>query len=200
MPLPETLRDLRRGQIVAAGRKIVAEEGLEALTISALEGRLTFSRGVITYHFDDKEEIVYAILESAIEEIDGVTAAGLEGKHSFAERVRIVLSSYVRGFIEHPEAGRIMLAFWGRLGADRRARKANASLYARYRRGATRILEEGRAAGELAPGVNLPAAAATLVGLVMGIVNQSYFEKGALDPDAVVEEATAMALARLTRR
>ena len=31
MPQPETLRELRRGQIVAIARKIVADEGLEAL-------------------------------------------------------------------------------------------------------------------------------------------------------------------------
>jgi AcrR family transcriptional regulator len=200
MPQPETLRDLRRGQIIAVGRRIVAEDGLEALTISALEARLSFSRGVITYHFEDKEDIVYAILESAIEEIDAVTATGLKGEHTFEDKIRIVLTSYVRGFIDHPEAGRILLAFWGRLGADRRARKANASLYAGYRRGAARILEEGRAAGALAPGVQVEAAAAMLVGLVLGIVNQAYFEKGAIDPVAVVDEAVKAALARLVAR
>jgi AcrR family transcriptional regulator len=64
MPQPETLRDLRRG--------------LEALTISALEGRLAFSRGVITYHFADK--------------------------------IRIVLASYVRGFAVVEEAAAMALA------------------------------------------------------------------------------------------
>jgi AcrR family transcriptional regulator len=200
MPQPESLRDLRRGQIIAVGRRIVAEDGLEALTIGALESRLAFSRGVITYHFEDKEDIVYAILDSAIDEIDAVTAARLEGKHTLEERIRIVLTSYVRGFIDHPEAGRILLAFWGRLGGDRRARKANAGLYAGYRRGAARILEEARAAGALAAGVHIDAAAAMLVGLVLGIVNQAYFDKGAIDPTAVVEEAVQAAVARLSAR
>src|SRR5205814_9753674 len=54
----DSLRDLRRAQIVAAAREIVAGDGLESLTIGALEKRLGFSRGVITYHFRDKDEIV----------------------------------------------------------------------------------------------------------------------------------------------
>jgi len=197
MAQPETVRDLRRGQIVAVGRKIVAEEGLEALTISALEKRLAYSRGVITYHFDDKEDIVYAILDSAIEEIDAHTAAELSRALPFADKLRVVLSSYVRGFISHPEAGRILLAFWGRLSSDRRARRANAGLYAGYRRGAKRILEEGRDAGMLAPEVDVDAAAAMLVGIVLGIVNQWYFERSSIDPDAVVAEATQTVLSRL---
>ena len=47
-PEVTTVRDLRRTQILAEARSIVAQEGLAALTIGTLEKRLPFSRGVIT--------------------------------------------------------------------------------------------------------------------------------------------------------
>jgi AcrR family transcriptional regulator len=197
MPAPETLRELRRGQIVAVARKIVADEGLEALTIGSLEARLAFSRGVITYHFQNKDDIVHAVLESAIEEINAGTDAQLGANLSSDEKLRTILKMYVKGFLEHVEATRILLSFWGRIGSDKRARKANANLYAAYRKGAAQMIEAGKAAGEFMPETSVDAVAAWLVGVVIGIAMQSYFEKGAIDADAAIEEAAQAALARL---
>jgi AcrR family transcriptional regulator len=197
MPAPETLRELRRGQIVAVARKIVADEGLEALTIGSLEARLAFSRGVITYHFQNKDDIVHAVLESAIEEINAGTDAQLGANLTSEEKLRTILKMYVKGFLEHVEATRILLSFWGRISSDKRARKANANLYAAYRKGAAQMLEAGKAAGEFGADISVDAVAAWLVGVVIGIAMQSYFEKGAIDADAAIDEAAQSALSRL---
>jgi AcrR family transcriptional regulator len=197
MPAPETLRELRRGQIVAIARKIVADEGLEALTIGSLEARLAFSRGVITYHFQNKDDIVHAVLESAIEEIDAGTAAQLAPGMPADEKLKTALRTYIRGFVEHVEATKILLSFWGRISSDKRARKANATLYASYRKGVAQMIESGKASGELAADVNVDGMAAVIVGLVIGVAMQSYFEKGAIDSELAIEESIHAALARL---
>jgi AcrR family transcriptional regulator len=199
MPAPETLRELRRGQIVSAARKIVAEDGLEALTIGELESRLSFTRGVITYHFENKEDIVHAVLESAISEIDTNTRAQLRPGLLPEERLSVVLKSYVHGFVSHTEAGRILLAFWGRIPSDRRAKKANASLYTAYRRGAARMLKAGMDDGDFVT-VDTEAVSALLVGIVIGVSTQEYFEKGAIDVDKTVDEAVRAIVARLVRK
>src|SRR5688572_18339107 len=129
-PAPRTVRDLRRGQIIAAARAVVAEGGLEALTIAALEERLGFTRGVITYHFRDKDEIVDAVLASAVAEIDAATLAEVGASQDFEAKVEAVIRTKVRGFLERVEATRILVAFWGRIHQDPRARNANAQLYA----------------------------------------------------------------------
>lgn len=197
MPAPETLRELRRGQIVAIARKIVAEEGLESLTIGSLEARLAFSRGVITYHFQNKDDIVHAVLESAIDEINAGTAAQLAPTMSADEKLKTALRTYIRGFVEHVEATKILLSFWGRISSDKRARKANATLYATYRKGVAQMIEAGKASGELAPDVNVDGMSAVIVGIVIGVAMQSYFEKGAIDAEQAIEEAIQAALARL---
>src|SRR5438270_10222737 len=130
----DSLRDLRRAQIISAARALVAAQGLEALTIAALEEELGQSRGVITYHFRDKDEIVAALLGSALEEIDAATQAEVDRSATPADKVRAVLRANLRGFTEHREAGLILLSFWGRLGSDPKAQKANAELYAKYRK------------------------------------------------------------------
>jgi AcrR family transcriptional regulator len=198
MPEPRTVRDLRRRQIIAAARALVAKGGLEALTIGALERRLGFTRGVITYHFRGKDEIVDAVLASAIEEIDAATAAEVRASAGFGEKLEAVLRSKVRGFIDHREAGLTLLAFWGRIHRDRRARETTARLYAGYRQQSAHLLALGIEAGAVAaPPPSAAEFAALLVGTVVGIVVQSYFEPGAIDPDACVREAARTFLARL---
>lgn len=195
---PETVRDLRRAQIVAAARALVASGGLEALTIGALERRLRFTRGVITYHFRDKDEIVDAVLASAIEEIDAATAAKVRASLGARAKVEAVLRSKIRGFLDHPEAGHILLSFWGRIIHDRRVRDANAALYRRYRAEAAHLVEAGRRAGEFGR-VPVDAAAALLVGAVIGVVAQAIFDPGAIGVEACIREAARTALARLAR-
>jgi len=194
--LPDTLRDLRRGQIVTAARRLVAEQGLEALTFGALEDRLAFTRGVITYHFANKEEIVQAVLASAIEEIDAAVRAEVEAGPTAQDKVRAMLKATVRGFVERAEAGRVLLSFWGRLASDPQVRQLNGELYARYRRGAAKILRRARTEGQIAK-IDPTVMAALLVGLVLGIAMQHYFEPGSIDVDAATEEAVQTVLARL---
>lgn len=188
----DSLRDLRRAQIVSAAREIVAGDGLESLTIGALEKRLGFSRGVITYHFRDKDEIVQAVLESALHEIDRATQAEVDAGSTPEEKVRAILRANLHGFLGQREAGLILLSFWGRLGSDPKARKANARLYEVYRERTMIVLA-------MVPGVNQPALAAVIVGLILGIASQVYFDPGSIDPEAALDEAARCVIARLQR-
>jgi AcrR family transcriptional regulator len=194
--LPDSLRDLRRGQIVTAARRLVAEQGLEALTIGALEDRLSFTRGVITYHFANKDDIVQAVFASAIDEIDAAVRREVEGGSTVEDKVRAVLHGNVRGFVDSEVAGRVLLSFWGRLSADAKVRKLNAELYAKYRRRAAKLLRGARAAGLIGQ-VDPAVMGALLVAIVLGIATQHYFEPGAIDVDAAIEEATRTVMARL---
>lgn len=187
---PETLRDLRRAQIVAAARGIVAREGLDALTIGLLEQKLSFTRGVITYHFAGKDEIVRAVLESAVAEIDEASVLEVAGSATATERIAAVLRANVHGFIDKPEAGRVLLSFWSRLSSDRRIRELNAKLYARYRKRTRALIEEGQRAGELGE-ADAAQVATVVVGLVLGIATQWYFEPAAIDVDAAIDTAAA---------
>ncbi len=192
-PKQRALREMRRGEIVGAAREIVAGEGLEALTIAALEKRLGYSRGVISYHFRDKDEIVEAVLESALGEIDHATQAAVDKGETAIEKIEAVIRANVRGFLEHREAGLILLSFWGRLGSDPKARKANAQLYNVYRERTMSVLMSG--SFEWLDPLN---AAAVIVGLVIGIAAQVYFEPGSIDPEGAVNEGVRCVVARLS--
>jgi AcrR family transcriptional regulator len=188
--LPDGVRALRRRQIIAASRALVAEGGLEALTIARLERQLGYSRGVITYHFRDKDEIVDELLASAVDEIDHATRAEVAAASSARDRVAAVIRAVVRGFLSRVEAMRILLSFWGRLHADPRIRAVNARLYARYRKQTAELLGRRRGAD---------AMATVIVGVVLGIAAQAYFDPAHVDVDAAIDEAIGAVQARLRR-
>jgi AcrR family transcriptional regulator len=194
-PVRSAVRELRRGQIIAAARRIVAEEGLEALTIGSLEANLSFTRGVITYHFRGKDEIALAVLDSAVAEIDTAMRAAVEASAGPEDRVLAVLRGQVHGYLAHPEATRVLLSFWGRIGSDRRIARANARLYTRYREQAARLASALSRHGAF-DGESPDAVASLLVGAVIGIACQALFDPGAIDPDAAVAAAARL----LTRR
>jgi AcrR family transcriptional regulator len=187
---------LRRRQIVAAARALVAEGGLDGLSFRTLEDKLGFTRGVVTYHFDDKDEIVAAVLESAVAEIDAATMARVEGASTLRELLRAVLETKVRGFLDHPEASEILIAFWGRHADRGPVQAAMANLFGNYRGQSVQLL---RMAKREAPKLQVdePALAAVLVGVVVGLVVQARFEPRAVDVTDALREAEVTLLARL---
>ena len=197
--MPNTIRsvrDLRRSQIIAAARELVGERGLEGLTIGALERKLDFTRGVITYHFRDKGEIEVAVLESALEEIDRATLAEARVSQTFADRVRAVVDTKVRGMLAHREAQAILMSYWVRLPSDRRIAALNAKLFAGWRAQAVTLVRLGQSQGSVAPHVPESEFAALLVGSVLGIVLQIVFDPTRDSADALIEEAVQWVLSR----
>jgi len=194
----KSLRDLRRTQIVAAARALVAQGGLDALTIGALEERLGFSRGVITYHFDDKDEIVEEVLRSAVDDIDADTTAQVATAPTFDEKLRAVLRTKLHGFSANREAGRILMTFWGRLWSDKRARSVNQELLARYRDQSRSLIQAGQAAGAFARDADADALGALLVGTVIGLATQQAVQEDAFDAEAALDEAARSFAARLS--
>ena len=181
-----TLRDLRREQILETAGELVAAGGLGALTIGALEKRLTFSRGVITYHFKNKEEIVRTLFKNAIDTIDAYAWGEVEAAQSLEERIRRSSRAIVDGFVDNPVASIILMNFWGSLRADAETAHLNTELYRKYRASARRIAVS--AVGEPAT-VDLDAFAAVFVGMVIGIACQALFDADAIDIEAAVDHA-----------
>jgi AcrR family transcriptional regulator len=188
LPAPGSVREVRRAEIVAAARDLVADGGLEALTFAALERALGYSRGVVTWHFRNKDEIVQAVLHDTIAEIDAAALSAIRSEATLADRARAVVREMVRGWLGGNRAGRVLVLFWGRMPADAAARAANAALFARYRGYSAELVRIGQRRGEFAASVDPEAAAVVIVGLVVGIAGQALFDDE-VDAGPAVEAA-----------
>src|SRR5690606_31383716 len=121
----------RRAEIVAAARAIVATDGLEGLTFGALERRLAYTRGVITYHFVNKDDLVRAVLEDAIADIERGAVAAVREAPDPPGGLRAVIRAMATVFLGHHDAAWVLVSYWSRLRADPALAERNAGLFRR---------------------------------------------------------------------
>src|ERR1700756_582583 len=58
---------IRREQIVEAAVTVIAEQGLQNLSLSEIEKKAAMSRGQLTYYFPAKEDILLAVFDRLLE-------------------------------------------------------------------------------------------------------------------------------------
>ncbi len=172
---PQTVRDFRRNQIIAAARSIVASEGLSALTFGSLERALPFTRGVITHHFKSKDDVVAAVLDSAVREIDTASIDAVDMHSDPVDRVRAAISGVTQAFLARPEATRVVVAYWSVIPGNKDAALVNAELFARWQRRCAGLVTDGQKAGAFRCDIEASTVGELMVGHVMGIVAQQAF-------------------------
>jgi AcrR family transcriptional regulator len=171
----------RRAQIVEAAVAIIAEKGLQKLSLSAIERRAGMSRGQLTYYFPAKENILLAVfdrlLELMLRRADGKEGppCALEGRGW--ERLQHFLTFFLLTPPEAPEFHALQYTFLSQIGHREDFRARLASLYEDWR---------GRMAAELAgdlvgTGVS-PRALATFVQAILhGLAMQRVADPEAFD-------------------
>src|SRR5712671_1591737 len=62
-----SIRTIRREQIIDAAVAIIHEQGLQHLSLSAIEKKTGMSRGQLTYYFKAKEDILLAVFDHMLQ-------------------------------------------------------------------------------------------------------------------------------------
>jgi AcrR family transcriptional regulator len=65
--LPIDIPALRRDQIIDAAVAVIAEQGIQNLSLSEIEKKADMSRGQLTYYFPAKEEILLAVFDRVLQ-------------------------------------------------------------------------------------------------------------------------------------
>jgi len=101
--VPLRRRDYRsnRRRILAAARRLMAERGLEAITVSEVAHRAGLNRTTAYQHFRTRDELVGALMEELTDEVTGM----LVEPQPLGERI-----DHMAGFlVEHPEIARMTM-------------------------------------------------------------------------------------------
>jgi AcrR family transcriptional regulator len=138
----------RRALIVDCAVDAIAELGFAKASVDQIARRVGVSKGVITYHFPNKEEIVDAIVEKAVSAGRAYIAPRVIAETSAAGRLR----AYIESHLEFMDARRRLLIALLEIAMN--ARRADGSLVmgpaARAERvvGLEELLRAGQRSGE----------------------------------------------------
>jgi AcrR family transcriptional regulator len=187
---------IRREQIVEAAVGIIAEQGLQHLSLSEIENRVGMSRGQLTYYFKTKEAILLAVFDrlvAMIHQCQGQEQAGEAAcwqPHSWVEVVQWVLGKILEQPPAHPAFGALQYTFLSQISHREDFRLRLASLYGEWRgHMAGLLLGQYAPAGGNAGGNKFPARsmASLIQALFHGIAMQVAADTDAVDREEIVE-------------
>jgi len=92
----------RESELITLARSLVDDDCLTTLTIDKLVAESRFSKGTIYKHFTSKEDLLMAICNRSIKEMQDMFIQALEFKGNSREKVLAVMVSYVIWAKLHP--------------------------------------------------------------------------------------------------
>ncbi len=102
-------RDERRSLILNAANEIIAEEGLEGLSVRKIADRIEYSPGIIYHYFENKDDILQNFLidkyQEIVNELRSVEIKTLDPEIMFKE----IMTSYTKWAMKNREIYRTIM-------------------------------------------------------------------------------------------
>jgi AcrR family transcriptional regulator len=187
------LVSIRREQIVDAATAVIAEQGIQNLSLSAIEQKAGMARGQLTYYFRTKEDILLGVFDRALDRIhecvEQHAARGLcpGCPESGWEWVRLLLTLILTKPPMSPEFGCLQYTFLAQVGHREDFRRRLATLYDRWRSDMAGGLAADVASGRSTRPVAPRAMATVVQALLHGLGMQSAADPGAFDRQEVLD-------------
>lgn len=164
--------DARRAVTVEAVVALAAQQNPTDITTAAIAQHMGLTQGAIFRHFPTKESIVQSVLDWVSEKLMTRVDQAARQSPSPLGALEAVFMAHIGFIAEHPGAPRLLLAELQKNG-DTVTKRMVLSLISGYRGRIVKLLEQGQAAGEVEPALDVDAAASLYIGMVQGWVMQS---------------------------
>ena len=184
----------RRAQVIDAAVAIIAAQGLQNLSLSAIEQRAGMSRGQLTYYFPAKEDILLAVFDRLLEMIhqrvqggEGNGRPGCGGPGTGWQGLQAFLRFMLLTPPEVPEFHSLQYTFLSQIGHRDDFRRRLASLYGEWRNHLAADLA-GELAGARGNHPPSPGTVATFVqALLHGLAMQRVADPGCYDRQEMLD-------------
>jgi AcrR family transcriptional regulator len=184
------IASIRREQIVEAAVAVIAEQGLQNLSLSEIEKKAGMSRGQLTYYFPTKEDILLAVFDRLVllmHQRIGSPSGQTCDQHGGWEWIEHLLDKLLTQPPVSPEFGCLQFTFLSQIGHREDFRQRLAMLYEKWRSGMAQGLSADLVQRPAARRVS-PRAMATLVQAILhGLAMQRAADPNAFDREEMLE-------------
>ncbi len=188
---PSFIEEARRRQIVETAIQTIATQGFSQASLAEIARKAGISKGVISYHFAGKDELVEEILRSLLRQ----PAEFIKERVGRNETALDQLRAYIEANFEFMESHRdnfvALVDLWGRRGSSEEENRFDADAYEPSRHYLSHILEAGRERGEFR---HLPvrATASLIQAAIDGVMLQWVLDEESVDLDVCRAEVLEM--------
>jgi len=162
----------RRAATVQAVVDLAAEQNPAEITTTAIADRMGLTQGALFRHFPNKEAIVEATMSWVGERLLVSVDKAAEGAASPGAALEAMFMTHIDFVSKHPGVPRMLFGELQRPGETLPKRMVQ-TLIQHYGERLHRLLEAGKAQGELDAGLDVDAAAVLFIGTIQGLVMQS---------------------------
>ena len=164
--------DERRAATGEAVVDLAAEQNPSDITTTAIAQRMGLTQGALFRHFPTKDAILQAVMSWVTERLLARVDKAAEGTTSPVAALEAVFMTHIDFVSEHPGVPRMLFGELQRPGETLPKRMVQ-TLIQHYGERLHRLLEAGKAQGELDAGLDVDAAAVLFIGTIQGLVMQS---------------------------
>lgn len=164
--------DERRAATVEAVIELAAEQNPAEITTTAIADRMGLTQGALFRHFPTKDTILEAAMSWVSERLMARVDKAAQNADSPLAALEAMFLAHIDFVAKHPGVPRMLFGELQRSGKTLAKTMAQA-LIQQYGGRLRRLLEDGKAAGELDPDLDVDAAAVLFIGMIQGLVMQS---------------------------
>jgi AcrR family transcriptional regulator len=187
------IEEKRRSQIVETAIQTIATQGFSQASLAEIAKEAGISKGVISYHFDGKEELVEEILRSLLRKPGEFVKERVSRAATASEKLRAYIEANF-DFMKRNRVGYVALVdLWGQRDDGGGRNSLNVDAYEPSRHYLAHILEEGQRAGEMRELALMPTAS-LIQGAIDGVMLQWVLDEKAVDLDVAKQEVVSMVL------
>lgn len=157
----------RRRSLLKAAVKVISRRGLTGVTINSIAAEAECSYGVVAFHFQSKEGIIFAALDHTAAEYEAYLARLNASERSPAERIRHMIDTDFSRKAAGQDSIALWLAFWAEAARVPNFRKRCAALRVHYNKAVAADIAELAAARGVA--VDAEQVAVSLNAMISGL-------------------------------
>lgn len=162
----------RRAATVQAVVDLAAEQNPAEITTTAIADRMGLTQGALFRHFPTKEAILEATMSWVGERLLVSVDKAAEGAASPTAALEAMFMTHIDFVSKHPGVPRMLFGELQRSG-ETLAKRMVQTLIRQYEQRLRRLMEAGKAQGELDAELDVGAAAVLFIGTIQGLVMQS---------------------------
>lgn len=171
--------------------RTIAERGYAATSFAEIAREAGISKGVISYHFAGKGDLIQAILARLLKEPAEFIKPRVDAQSSCLEKLKAYVAANFELMRTHRNHYVALVDLWGSRDASSAHNPFDAQAYAPSRRYLTKILMQGQSTGELRGPVS-PALASVIQAAIDGVMIQWVFDPNAVDLDEASKQISEM--------
>jgi len=178
-------------RLLGAAATLFAQKGYAAASTREIAGILGIRKASLYYHIENKEDLLYAICKSSLDQIRRDVAAALETVQDPLERTRTLVRAHIKNLVRDQIAHSVAVGEMHALSGERL--KEVIALRDAYEELVRSVLHEARQAGVLRDDIGVKYLCLILLGL-LNRVEMWYRRDGALSPDQLARVFEAIFL------